>query len=174
MAWTLGMKLALGAVVALTLALGLGIALAGPPVRITVEEPSGADVKVAVPAFVVGLALWAVPDAALAEGLDEVRPWLEIARDAARTLEKAGNVTLVRIVGQGERVTIGTEDGVLVVDIVDGGETVRIEMPLRTVDRIVRRLERAAERTAVRAARAAKAGPAVATGRVDAAAGASM
>jgi len=132
---------------ALVFALGLGVVLASPAVRITVEDPDGADITVALPGFVIGLALRVVPDAALAEGLEEARPWLEVAREAARALGEAGDATLVRIVQPGERVTIATQGGVLVIDVADdNGETVRIEMPLRTVDRIVRRLERAAAR----------------------------
>lgn len=163
-----GLLLTIGAGIALTLAAGFGIARAGPGVRITVEEPDGADVRVAVPGFVVGLALRLIPDAAIAEGLDEARPWLETARDAARALEEAGDVTLVRIVGPGERVTIATRDGVLVVDVVEtrsgGNARVRVEMPLRTVECVVRRLERASCRAAARAERATEVEPAAASG----------
>ncbi len=52
--------------------------------------------------------------------------------------------------------TIRTENGNLVVDVDDHGDRVRIELPLRTVDRVVRRLDRARARTAARTARPAE------------------
>jgi len=51
-----------------------------------------------------------------------------------------------------------------VVDVDDHGDRVRIEMPLRTVDRIVRRLDRAGAKAAARAARAAETPEAPAAG----------
>jgi hypothetical protein len=159
---TRGTKLALTFAVALFLIAAAGIALAcsavrhasGGPVRIEVHDPGGEDFRIAIPGFVVGLALALAPDEALAESLDEARPWLAVAREAVKELGEAGDVTLVSVVQRDERVTIRTERGVLVVDVDDHGDRVRIEMPLRTVDRVVRRLDRAAARTAERCARA--------------------
>jgi hypothetical protein len=168
---TRGTKLALTFAVALFLIAAAGIALAGSavrhasggPVRIEVHDPDGEDFRIAIPGFVVGLALALAPDEALAESLDEARPWLAVAREAVKELGEAGDVTLVSVVQRDERVTIRTERGVLVVDVDDHGDRVRIEMPLRTVDRVVRRLDRAGARAAGREPRPA-AGEAPATG----------
>lgn len=156
---TRGSKLAVVLAVTLFLAAVAGIALAasaagragGGSVRIAVHEQGGDDVRIAVPGFVVGLALALAPDDALAGSLEDARPWLEIARAAVAELDDAGDATLVSVVKREERVTIRTEGGVLVVDFDDHGDRVRIEMPLRTVERVVRRLDRAAGRAAARA-----------------------
>jgi hypothetical protein len=172
MAMTRGTRLALTFAVALFLLAAAGIALAGSavrhasggPVRIEVHEQGGEDFSIAVPGFVVGLALSIAPDEALAEPLDEARPWLAVARAAVEELGQAGDFTLVSVVKRDERVTIRTERGVLVGDVDDHGDRVRIEMPLQTVDRVVRRLDRAAARTAERSARAVAAPEAPAAG----------
>jgi len=172
MAMTRGTKLALASAVALFVIAAAGIALAGSavrhasggPVRIEVQEQDGEDIRISVPGFVVGLALAIVPDEALAEPLDEARPWLAVARAAVDELGQAGDFTLVSVVKRDERVTIRTVGGVLVVDVDDHGDRVRIEMPLRTVDRIVRRLDRAGAKAAARAARAAETPEAPAAG----------
>jgi hypothetical protein len=156
---TRGSKLALVLAVTLFLAAVAGIALAataagragGGTVRIAVHEQGGDDIRIAVPGFVVGLALALAPDDALAGSLKDARPWLEIARVAVAELGDAGDFTLVSVVKREERVTIRTEGGVLVVDVNEHGNQVRIEMPLRTVERVVRRLDRAAERASARA-----------------------
>lgn len=160
MAMTRGTTFALVAAVALFLLAAAGIALAGAavrhvsggPVRIEVQERGGEDLRISVPGFVVGLALAIVPDEVLAEPLDEARPWLAVARAAVEELGEAGDVTLVSVVKRDERVTIRTTGGMLVIDVDDHGDRVRIEMPLRTVDRIVRRLDRAGAKAAAGAA----------------------
>ena len=172
MATTRGTKLALVSAVALFVIAAAGIALAGSAVRhasggavrIEVQEQDGEDIRISVPGLVVGLALAIVPDEALAEPLDEARPWLAVARAAVDELGEAGDFTLVSVVKRDERVTIRTVGGVLVVDVDDHGDRVRIEMPLRTVDRIVRRLDRAGAKAAARAARAAETPEAPAAG----------
>jgi len=172
MATTRGTKLALASAVALFVIAAAGIALAGSAVRhasggavrIEVQEQDGEDIRISVPGLVVGLALAIVPDEALAEPLDEARPWLAVARAAVDELGEAGDFTLVSVVKRDERVTIRTVGGVLVVDVDDHGDRVRIEMPLRTVDRIVRRLDRAGAKAAARAARAAETPEAPAAG----------
>lgn len=156
---TRGSKWILALAVTLFLALVAGIALAasaagragGGTVRIAVQEQGGDDIRIAVPGFVVGLALALVPDDALAGSLNDARPWLEIARVAVAELGTAGDVTLVSVVRREERVTIRTEGGVLVVEVDEHGDRVRIELPLGTVERVVRRLDRAAARATVRA-----------------------
>lgn len=159
-----GSKLALVLAVVLFLAVAAGIALAGSavrqagggPVRIAVHEKNGDDFRIAVPGFVVGLALTLAPDEAIAESLDEARPWLAVARAAIDELAASGDVTLVSVVKRDERVTIRTESGRLVVDVDDHGDRVRIELPLATVDRVVRRLDRAHARAVARAADSAE------------------
>jgi hypothetical protein len=159
-----GSKLALVLAVTLFAALAAGIALAGSavrragggPVRIAVHEKNGDDFRIAVPGFVVGLALTLAPDEAIAASLAEARPWLPAVRAAVDELAAGGDVTLVSVVKRDERVTIRTENGNLVVDVDDHGDRVRIELPLRTVDRVVRRLDRARARTAARTARPAE------------------
>ena len=172
MAMTRGTKLALASAVALFVIAAAGIALAGSAVRhasggavrIEVQEQDGEDIRISVPGFVVGLALALAPDEALAASLDEARPWLAVARAAVDELGEAGDFTLVSVVKRDERVTIRTVGGVLVVDVDDHGDRVRIEMPLRTVDRIVRRLDRAGAKAAARAARAVETPEAPAAG----------
>lgn len=151
--WTLALAgtLFLAAVAGIALAASAAGRAGGGPVRIAVHEQGGDDVRIAVPGFVVGLALALVPDDALAGSLNDARPWLEIARAAVDELGAAGDFTLVSVVRREERVTIRTEGGVLVVDVDEHGDRVRIEMPLRTVERVVRRLDRAAARVAMRA-----------------------
>jgi hypothetical protein len=156
MAMTRGTKIVITGVVATALLALAGVAWAGSAVRhasggsvrIEVHEQNGEDVRIAVPGFVVGLAIALAPDEALADALDEARPWLGVARLAAEELGRAGDFTLISTVKRDERVTIRTAAGVLVVEVDERGDHVRIELPLRTVDRIVRRLDRAAARTA--------------------------
>lgn len=171
MAMTRGTKIVITGVVATALLALAGVAWAGSAVRhasggavrIEVHEQNGEDVRIAVPGFVVGLAIALAPDEALADALDEARPWLGVARLAAEELGKAGDFTLISTVKRDERVTLRTVAGALVVEVDERGDHVRIELPLRTVDRIVRRLDRAAARTA-RAERRTETPEAPATG----------
>ncbi len=171
MAMTRGTKIVITGVVATALLALAGVAWAssavrhasGGSVRIEVHEQNGEDVRIAVPGFVVGMAIALAPDEALSGAFDEARPWLDVARVAAEELSKAGDFTLVSVVKRDERVTIRTSAGALVVEVHERGDHVRIEMPLRTVDRIVRRLDRAAARTA-RAERRTEVPEAPATG----------
>ena len=99
MAMTRGTKIVITGVVATALLALAGVACAGSAVRhasggavrIEVHEQNGEDVRIAVPGFVVGLAIALAPDEALADALDEARPWLGVARLAAEELGKAGD-----------------------------------------------------------------------------------
>jgi hypothetical protein len=116
-------------------------------ITVDVRSEDGTDLSIAVPAGLADLVITLVPLAPLREYAVEAEPlteelwevWQAIERPC-RELAEAPDFTIVEISGPGERVLVRKQGRRLVTDITTEGERIHVVVPLRTVQRVLKRL----------------------------------
>ncbi|MBD3162527.1 MAG: hypothetical protein GF346_09205 [Candidatus Eisenbacteria bacterium] len=115
---------------------------------VQVREEGGSDVSIKVPAVLVHAAVRLVPNRCFEEARAEMGAEYDRVRPAVRALwrelEDVPDFVLVEVAGRDEQVLVRKQSGRLVIDVDSDRERVHLVIPLRTVDSILGRLERAA------------------------------
>lgn len=121
-------------------------------VRIQDHREGGTDVAFALPAVALDAALAVVPEHARAEmEIDaEAGEVLSVLPGLCADLEGRPDFVLVEVENASERVRVEKKDGALRVSVDSADETVRIEIPLASIAKVARWLERPAPAAAGR------------------------
>ena len=109
-------------------------------VRVVESKPGGSDVEVNLPFSMIGAALAVVPEDVMVNGelaIDSSDVSVAEMRRMWQQLRAAGDADFVTLEEQDRRVQISRKGSAVLVQVEnpeDGGEEVRIEMPVRMVD----------------------------------------
>jgi hypothetical protein len=103
-------------------------------------QGGGDDVRVAVPAVLVHLAIALVPAAALDDVPREAKAALPALAAACARLEDTPDFTLVEVASPGERLRIDKRGGRMVVLVDSPGTRVEVGVPLRTMRALLDKL----------------------------------
>jgi len=112
-------------------------------VRIAVDEqaPGGTHIRLLLPAALVPVGMWFVPDRKLREATAQARPWLPAIKTASQELARLPDSDLVEVRDTEQHVSISKRGALLVIDVQSPRERVHVSVPLRTVNRLARQLE---------------------------------
>jgi hypothetical protein len=136
----------------LTLATGVVVtaaAIAGAgTIAVEFEESRGDRVSVSVPAGLINLALFVVPDRLVERAMievdqvvvDEVGAYLPAIRSAWDELDRAPDFVIVEVDGPDEKIRIRKSAGMILVTVDSDDLAVDVSFPLSTVDRVLRKL----------------------------------
>lgn len=120
----------------------------GGTIAVEVEEQRGDRVSVHVPAGLVNLALFLVPTFVIENAMlevdgtavDEINAFLPAIRSAWDELDRAPDFVIVEVTGGGEEVLVRKSEGRILVSVDSDDVAVDVSFPIRTVDRILRKL----------------------------------
>jgi hypothetical protein len=112
-------------------------------VRVSVQEkkPGGQNVRVIVPAVVIGPAVELIPARELERHAEDLRPWLPAIRIASKSLSEAPDAVLVEVIDSHDHVVITKRGGSLLVDVTSDDADVHVAVPLKLVQTIAERME---------------------------------
>ncbi len=110
-------------------------------VNVTEHRPEGERVNLFLPAAPMSLAMKFVPDDRLPQLPPQIRSALPASVAAARHLEAVPDFVLVEVEEAFESVRIEKRGRKLVVDVDSPEESVYVEIPLRTIARVVGEVE---------------------------------
>lgn len=116
----------------------------GGMVIIQVEEEEGDRINIQVPAALLEIASWLIPDCLMGQASLRSGPWCPAVLPALDRLDDMPDCVLVDVSGPGEKVRIETSHGRLLLHVLSPDEKVNISIPIRSASRILRRIERAA------------------------------
>ena len=151
---TTGARLLVFALVGATLlvATGVGIAAASiateGTIAVDVQEHQGSTVSVHVPAGLISLALFFVPDHIVDHAMfeldqdayREVEAYLPAVRDALDELNDAPDFVVVEVVNSSDYVRVEKLDGKILVSVQSDDVDINVSFPLRTVERILNKI----------------------------------
>ncbi|MBI3668628.1 MAG: hypothetical protein HY237_02435 [Acidobacteria bacterium] len=111
-------------------------------VRVSVDEQGdqGTHLHLIVPAALVPVGMWLVPDEKLREVAAQARPWLTAAREASRELARLPDSDLLEVRNVKEHVRIVKRSGSLLLVVESPHQSVHISFPLRLADHVAGRL----------------------------------
>lgn len=144
--WLIGTLLVLLLATATSVGAATVVAYRAGSVAVAVAPSDGPAVSLRVPAVLVDLAVALVPARLLRDelhGVHELRPFTPLLRAAARELERCPDATLVEVRDRGDTVVVEKTGDTLIVRVDTGDERVRIAVPVRTLDRVARKLQSA-------------------------------
>jgi len=136
----------------LSVAAGVGIATASiateGTIAVDVQEHRGDRVSVNVPAGLVSLALFFVPDRVIdhafhevdRDAYREVESYLPAVRSAWKELGEAPDFVIVEVDGPGEHIRVEKRDGRVLVAIESDDMDVNVSIPLLTVEKLLRKI----------------------------------
>ena len=114
-------------------------------IAVEVAEPQGSNLSVRVPAGLADLALRLIPDPIVEKALDEAGQELADVwpglRDSWDAFLEAPDFVLVDVQSGADHVRVYKHGGRLVVDVDTDGKAVNVTLPLRTLHKIVKRVE---------------------------------
>jgi hypothetical protein len=133
----------IGGAVLLLATLGAGAAAVyrGGTVAVEIVE-DGNQIRVGLPAALLGVAIALTPASALEEATTEVRPFLPALEAGWRELAETPDFVLVEVVSADETVLIEKSGSRLLVSVDTPDTQIRIGVPLGTVGSLLRKLER--------------------------------
>lgn len=108
-----------------------------------VEDVEGGDFSVRVPAGLADLALTFVPASVVRDLAEELEPVWPVARASYDGIAEAPNFVMVEYNDGDEHVRVEKRGHSLVVHVDSDNEKIHVELPLRLVERILSKLERA-------------------------------
>ncbi len=109
-------------------------------IAVEVVERGGSHIAVCIPAALVRVAIWFVPDRILAEAGRELRPWWPVVDRAFAELASSPDGLFIDVKGPDGIVRIGKENGQFFVRVNSRRETVNISIPLDTVNDFLKKL----------------------------------
>ena len=136
----------------LTVAAGVGIATASiataGTIAVEVQEHRGGNVSVHVPAGLVSLALFFVPDHVVDRAVDEldhnayrqVEAYVPAIRSAWTELAEAPDFVVVEIESSSDHVRVEKRDGRILVSVASDDADIHVSFPLSTVERLLRKI----------------------------------
>ncbi len=137
----------------LLLATGVGLVFASithaGTISVDVAEPTGDRVTVHVPAGVAEAAMWLVPDRVIDEAIHELDRELSrelgpdvipALREAWDRIESSPDFVIVEVDTATETVLVEKVDGRLQITVDGDDVNVDISIPVRTIDRLLRKL----------------------------------
>jgi hypothetical protein len=130
---------------AATVAAGAAAIYGSGTIAVDVQEGrGGGGVSVNVPAGLANLALALVPDRIVEEALDDISvefgPYLPALHKAWTEFEQAPDFVMVEIDDGRDKVRVEKKARKLLVSISGPGEDIRVELPIGTLRRIIRKL----------------------------------
>lgn len=129
---------------AATVVAGATVVYGSGTIAVDVHENHGGTVSVNIPAGLANLALTLVPDSVVEKAIHEVsvelEPYLPALHEAWSEFERAPDFVLVEVHDGREHVRVEKKNRKLIVLIGGSGEDIRIEVPLKTLRKIVRKL----------------------------------
>jgi hypothetical protein len=131
-----------------TVSLGAATAIGRGVVQIEVDSGDGGGdhFGLAVPAVLIDLVLLFAPVGLVANELpiDEIRPYLPAMRELSRQIEQLPDAVFVEVTGPDETVRIAKSRGRFVVDVRGRSERVHVSVPVSSVARLMRTVDRLA------------------------------
>jgi len=144
----LGIVLLVVVLVVGTVGLGAATAVGRGVIHVQVDSGGldGDHFGLAVPAVLIDLALLVAPVHLVADEIpiDEIRPYLPLMRELSHQIEILPDAVFVEVTGPGERVRIEKRNGRFVIDVTDSGDTVHVSVPVSSVTRLMRTVQRLA------------------------------
>ncbi|MCP3981891.1 MAG: hypothetical protein GY716_21520 [bacterium] len=146
--WSTTTRVFLGVGLALALVFVLAVGVTGATIYragsidVDVAPDDGDRLSISVPAGLVDLALGLVPSSIVAEASCELGPILPAVRDSWAQLESSDDFVLVDFSDGRDHVRVQKHRRQLEVVINDGDEHVAVSVPIRTVRKILDRLDR--------------------------------
>lgn len=110
-------------------------------IDVAVQPDDGSRVAVRVPAALADVAIVIAPDDLLAELSDELEPLRPTLQAIDREFDRLPDFTLLEVKSKHEHVKILKRGGDLVVHVESDGESVHVELPVRLVQRLMRKLD---------------------------------
>jgi len=109
-------------------------------IRVEVQGENGDSVHVRLPAGIANLALSMLPQPVWSEASHELRPFWPAIREIGSEFSRLPDFTLVEVRGEDHHVVVRKERQRLRVEVDADGSTIRVEIPIRTVERVASRL----------------------------------
>ena len=114
-----------------------------------IQEDDGQQIRVAVPAGLVRIAVWLTPVSVFEPVMiEEIRPLLPAVRAGWRELVSVPDFVLAEVRDHDDRVRIEKRGGEILIQVESSGSTVRVAVPLAAVGPLLSKLERAGARRA--------------------------
>jgi hypothetical protein len=144
--WLLGIVLLVFVLAVGTVGLGAATAIRQGTIQVRVDSGGreGGQFGLAVPAALVDVALLLAPVHLLEQEVpvEEIRPYLPVLRELSRQVDTLPDAVLVEVSGPDEHVRIEKRDGRFVVEVVGADERVHVSVPVSTVTRAMRTVQR--------------------------------
>lgn len=119
-------------------------------IAIDVQErgPGGDDISLRIPVWLVGPAIDILPSAAWAFGQEGPgnNRWYPMADALFREIERCPDAVLVSVDSPAERVRIEKKRGMIIVEVDDSGDHVRVAVPARFARKMARFASRVCDR----------------------------
>lgn len=111
-------------------------------VYVSVEEKGsdGFSISIPVPVNLASTALSFIPEEELQEIREEIGPWMPVVNAVLAELARCPDGPLVEVENDRETVSIVKQGGKLVIDVDNRDETVHLSVPIRGVEKLVRKL----------------------------------
>jgi hypothetical protein len=132
------------------IALGMaGVGLAGVGVlcsegfvnvKVLEKEPRGVHIHVIAPAMLAPIAVYLVPQRALANAARQIQPNMPAIRAALEGLRDSDDVVFVEVNEPSEHVQVAKSGRSIVVDVDDADETVHVSAPIAAISSTVDQL----------------------------------
>lgn len=129
-----------------TVCLGAATAIGRGVIHIQVDSGGlgGDQFGLAVPAALIDAVLLVAPVHLVRDEIpiEEIRPYLPAIRELSRQIENLPDAVFLEVTGPGERVRIEKRNGRFVIDVTGPDERVHVSVPVSTVTRLMRTVER--------------------------------
>ena len=131
-----------------TVSLAAATAIGHGVIRIRVDSGGldGDQFDVAVPAALIDAALLVAPIHLVEDEIpiEEIRPYLPAMRELSSQIERLPDAVFLEVTGPGETVRIEKRNGRFVIDVTGPDERVHVSVPVSTVTRLIRTVQRLA------------------------------
>ena len=118
-------------------------------IAVEIQEDDGQQIRVAVPAGLVRVAVWLTPVSVFEPMMvEEIRPLWPAFRAGWRELVSAPDCVLLEVRDRNDRVRIEKRGGEILIQVESSGSTIRVAVPLTAVGPLLTKLERAGARRA--------------------------
>ena len=115
-------------------------------IRVDSGGLGGDQFDLAVPAALIDVALFVAPVHLVTDEIpiEEIRPHLPVMLELSRQIENLPDAVFLEVTGPDERVRIEKKNGRFVIDVTGSDERVHLSVPVSTVTRLMRTVQRLA------------------------------
>ena len=110
-------------------------------IAVAVQESDGGEIRVGLPAALVRIAIYFVPDSLLEEAVEELQPFVPAVRAGWDELRQAPDFVLVEIDTGDESIRVEKRNRELLVHVDSPDAQVQVAIPMGTVGALVSKLE---------------------------------